>query len=167
MARFKVSDKAKERKPFMLMPEGTQIIKVTKVEVKPKGNPKFILIEAVNSDGVSIRNRWDVTKEVQESMFWMFYNLGCGLDVDEEGYTDPDAMLGRFVEIVVKHTVLPATTVVDELTGEERELPERTFANFARINGNVSGFASVKESEPEAVYDEDVDSDGEDIPDFD
>lgn len=164
MARVQISKDAREKKAFVLMPAGRQVIKVTSVEMMPKGNPKNISIRAENADGIEIRNKWNIANDKQEAMFWLFYNLGCGLDADDEGFVDPMAMKGRFAEIEVTHTVLEAR--VNEETG--KEMPERTFANFGRINGNVSGFdggSAESEDEDTIEFDDDDDvefDDGED-----
>lgn len=150
MAGVRINKEAKERK-FVLMPEGTQVIKVTKVEVKPKGKPQVISIEAKNKDGVVITNRWDITKDMQESMFWLFYNTGCGLEEDADGFTNPDDMVGRYVLIDVVHR--QGKPMVNEETGEVK--PPRIFANFGYIHGNADGFDGEEPSESDDVDDDD------------
>lgn len=157
MARLKISKEAQSFKGFSLMEEGEQIIEVTEVSAKPAARPKIVSIKAKNEAGDEIRNRWDVSNPNQEKFFWMFYNKGCGLDTNEDGEVDPNDMLGCFANITVVHNTQEARTVVDEDTGEVKEFPARTFANFGYINGNEPGFAgssaTAEEDDGEGLFD--------------
>lgn len=156
MAKIGISEKARTT-GFSLMKEGRQILKVTHVEVKPRRNPKYVHVTCINEEGETIKNRWDITNEKQEPMFYLFYNLGCGLEL-EDGFADTDAMRGCFIDITIKHVTLDGDTVVDEETGEETERPSRTFANFGYIHGSAVDFES-NIPDVRAVEEEDDDID--------
>lgn len=157
----KVSKDAKERKTFQLMPEGRQIIRVTKAGQKPTKRPQFVEIEAVNKDGITIKNRWDLKSDIQEYLFWLFYNTGCGLEEDENGECSVEDMVGRYAVITVTHNVSRDREVVDDDTGEVKILKGRTFANFGFIEGNAAGFdnndAAVDSNKDDDDWDEDDD----------
>lgn len=143
----RISKEAKES-GFILMREGANVLRIDKVEVTPKGNPHKVKIEAVNEHGEKYTPRFDLTKDIQEKIFWTFYNTGCGLDEDEDGFSDPYAMQGLFVDVDIKHDVKDPITIEEEDEDGniiEKELPQRTFVNTGYVYGPVSDFGEVSE----------------------
>lgn len=144
---IKVSKGAKEG--FRLMPEGATVLHITKVEMIPKGRPHKVKVQTVNEDDIKFQNTWDLDNEMQERMFWTFYNTGCGLDEDDEGYSNPMDMQDMYVDVDMKHVVKEKQTIIEEDEDGceiEKTLPERTFVNLGYIYGPVDSFGEFSEN---------------------
>lgn len=92
---------------FKVVPEGDQLLTVTKVELVPKGRPIQVNFEYVNADGIVLKERLQFTNEVAVDILGKRCDIALGGAVEagtsiEENQL-PDMFMGKTFLALIKH----------------------------------------------------------------
>jgi hypothetical protein len=90
-------------KGFRLMPEGEQNLKITKVVGLPRANVTNVEVDFVNEDGITLKNKYDLTSDGGYAAFYFLVLNGMGIDLDEGDQFDIDQLDGQFVSVEIVH----------------------------------------------------------------
>ena len=92
-----------DRKPqgFRTMPEGEQVLRIESVLGLPRANVTNVEIVFKNEEGITLKNKYDLTSDGGYAAFYYLVSKGCGIELD--GEFDIDELVGRFVEVEIVH----------------------------------------------------------------
>lgn len=92
---------------FKLVPEGKRLLKITKSECTPSGNPNKWSLTFEDSEGGFINSRFDFTNDKSRFAMGKFLETVLGFEDGDEFDTTTDAKKCLDIEIYadVKHTV--------------------------------------------------------------
>lgn len=112
---------------FSIVPEGEQILEITKCVALPSGNPKFIEVEYKHSNGGTIKSTFDLANEKGLTVFSILVSklLGANTIFNTDDCKD---LVNKKVKVEIAHTNVPS-----------KKDPEKTltFANIKKILDKV------------------------------
>ena len=88
---------------FRLMPEGEQTLLITKAEGKPRADVQLVEVEFVNAEGITLKNKYDLTTDGGYAAFYYLVLNGLGVDLDEGDEFNIDEMPGNYVKVEIVH----------------------------------------------------------------
>ena len=97
MAQVNIS---KRPQGFRLMPEGQNVLKITKAEGTPRTNVTNVEVSFVDAEGITLKNRYDLTIDGGYAAFYYLATIGCEFDADTIDIND---MVGRYVTVEIVH----------------------------------------------------------------
>lgn len=94
MAKIRLSNKS-----FVLLPEGSYVVQITKSEYKQPLN--IIKLTITTHDGKSMTEKFDLSNDGALAAFsiWAQKALDCAPDAD----IDPESLEGKFLKVEVEH----------------------------------------------------------------
>lgn len=138
-------DMSKKPKGFRLMPEGETTLEILEVKGLPKANVKMVEVKFQDSEGIPLKNKYDLTNDGGYAAFYYLVTVGCGFDLDDE--FDIDQLVGCFPEVEIIHRE-------GSRPGANGKVP--VFANIGRVTGTGTPFV-VDGDESDSSSDEEWD----------
>lgn len=110
---------------FKLIPEGNQTLKIISAEVTPKAKPKQLELKFQHQNGGTNERSYDWSKDIELFLMTLIVRFALG-DMDEFDTDNANELVGKYVEVLVEHTIKDSTKKAGETV---------TFANVTRIIG--------------------------------
>lgn len=149
---------------FLTVPEGEQVLKITKVVVTPRKNPTKIVIDMEDMKGAKVSERFMISNETSVYYFTLLYWKATGNDDVMEIDTDKLAaeLTGKFIKGQIEHTVKDKIKDGVAIEGETV-----TFANLKKAVGSATGFPNAAQELAVADDLDDMDDEDDDLDDLD
>ena len=90
-------------KGFRLLDEGEQNLKIVEVKGLPRANVTNVEIKLVDVEGITLKNKYDLTSDGGYAAFYFLVLNGLGVDLNEGDAFDIDQLLNQFVLVEIVH----------------------------------------------------------------
>lgn len=133
MAAFKLQGDSYEN-----IPKGENVVKITKVTLKPKRDPKKIVIDVADVQGRTAKSTYNLSTKGGRYYFSQLVIKANGNFAPDDDFelNDTEAvLLNRFVKVDITHDEVPK--IVD---GEEVEGETTVFANVGKALAGATNF---------------------------
>lgn len=108
---------------YIKVPEGEQVLTITRAEAKPAGKPQFIEIDYKGTNGGVVKSNYSLTDEKGVAIFSILVDKVLGA---RESFNTDDLgqLLGKSVVAEIVHKVVPSTKDPSKTV---------TFVNIAKL----------------------------------
>jgi len=90
-------------KGFRLLDEGEQNLKIVEVKGLPRANVTNVELKFVDAEGITLKNKYDLTSDGGYAAFYFLVLNGLGVDLNEGDAFDIDQLLNQFVLVEIVH----------------------------------------------------------------